>query len=69
MIRVNSLGNRGKYGNAHVGIFIPKNPEKICCQGPLQYKSELERLFMSYADKNPAIVSWGYEKTVVKYLD
>lgn len=41
----------------------------MCSDGVLQFKSELERLFMTYADKNPAIVSWGYEKTVVKYLD
>lgn len=41
----------------------------MCSDGVLQFKSELERLFMAYADKNPAIVSWGYEKTVVKYLD
>ena len=70
MIRVNkNPGSRGKYGNAKSGIFIPKHPEKICCPGPLEYKSNLEYLFCRYADDNPAIVSWGYENAVVKYLD
>lgn len=69
MIKVQNLDRRGKYSNAHVGVFSPQHPEKVCSDGQLQYKSELERCFMSYADKNPAIVSWGYEKTVVKYLD
>ena len=70
MIKVNKdLSKRSKYKNAHVGIFIPKHPEKVCCEGPLQYKSNLEYLFCKYADDNPAIVQWGYEKTVIKYLD
>lgn len=36
MIRANTDPNRrGKYRNSKVGIFIPKHPEKICCEGPL----------------------------------
>ena len=68
MIRVHTNG-RGKYGNAHTGFYIMKHPERFVGTEQPQYKSELERLFMKYADDNPAIVSWGYEKTVIKYLD
>jgi len=45
------------------------HPEKFTGAETPIYKSELERLFMRYADSNPAIVSWGYEKAVIKYLD
>lgn len=69
MIRIPSETRRGKYSNAHHGKFIPKHPEKFLGTETPEYKSELERSFMRYADGNPAIVQWGYESRVVKYLD
>lgn len=68
MIKVNP-GKRGKYSNAHVGRYIPLNTKKyVGAQLPI-YKSELERLCMAYLDKNPQIVSWGYESQYIKYYD
>lgn len=33
------------------------------------YKSSLELSFMMYVDRNPNVVSWGYEGTTIKYFD
>ena len=33
------------------------------------YKSSLEHSFMCYVDRNPSVVSWGYEGTTIKYFD
>ena len=69
MIHIANKNKRGKYINAHTGIFIPQHPEKCIRKEKLEYKSQLELQFMMYADRNPAIVSWGYEGTVIKYYD
>lgn len=70
MIHVASKDHRGKYSNAKTGKFIMKHPAKFCGSCQPQYKSSLEKIFMMYADRNPAIVQWGYETAApVKYLD
>jgi len=70
MVKVNANpASRGKYKNAKTGTYLLKNPEKYCGSQPPVYKSNLEYLFCRYADTNPAVVSWGYENAVVKYLD
>ena len=60
---------RGRYGNAKTGKFFMSHPEKFCGAQAPEYKSELELLFMKYADSSPAVLSWGYETSVIRYLD
>lgn len=61
--------NKGKYSNAVTGTFIPQHPEKYVGTEKPIYKSHLELQFMMYVDRNPNIVSWGYEGTTIKYYD
>ena len=68
-VHIADKNNRGKYKNAMCGIFVPQHPEKYTGKGPIEYKSKLELLFILYVDKNPNVVSWGYEGTTIKYYD
>ena len=69
MVRINKTGHRGKYNNAHTGVFRPIHPEKFKGKYNPVYKSALELRFMRYCDRNPKIVLWDYEGLHIKYLD
>ena len=69
MVHIADKNNRGKYCNAISGIFLPQHPEKYTGCGKIEYKSKLELSFMHYVDRNPNVVSWGYEGTTIKYFD
>lgn len=58
------------YGKkAEKGRFKPKNPEKYKGNvDNIEYRSSWEKRFMRYADKNPGIVKWSSEETVIPYI-
>jgi hypothetical protein len=50
------------------GKFTPKNPLKYNGNvNQIIYRSSWERLFMSYCDRHPSIVSWSSEEIKVPY--
>lgn len=62
--------NNGKYSNAKTGYYFPLNPEKYIAENKtIIFKSTLEQRLMLYLDKNPAVISWAYEKFPIKYID
>lgn len=69
MVHVADKNRRGKYNNAAIGEFLPQHPEKYIGKERPQYKSKLELQFMMFVDRNPNVVSWGYEGTTIKYYD
>ena len=69
MVHIANKNRRGKYSNAATGFFIPQHPEKYVGIEKPQYKSHLELQFMMYVDRNPNVLSWGYEGTTIKYFD
>ena len=69
MIHIADPNSRGKYRNGKTGVYNMMHPEKFTGTEKPVYKSNLEFLFMRYADTNPAIVQWGYENCSIKYLD
>lgn len=53
----------------HQGIYKPINPEKYLGDPTkIIFRSSWERKFMVWCDKNPAIIGWSSEETVVPYI-
>jgi len=53
---------------AYSGRFTPKNPQKYVGDPKnIIYRSSWEAKVMDYLDRNPDIVSWNSEETVIPY--
>lgn len=53
----------------HQGIYKPINPEKYLGDPTkIIFRSSWERKFMVWCDKNPAIIGWSSEETIVPYI-
>ena len=60
---------RGKYSKALTGRFRPKNPKKY--KGDVRniiYRSGLELRVMTMFDRNPNILEWSSEETIIPYI-
>jgi len=64
----NKKSSNGKYRSIS-GVYHPLNPSKYSGEKDPRFKSLLEYRLMCYLDKSQAIISWSYEKLVVKYKD
>lgn len=54
---------------AYSGSFKPKNPHKYRGElSKIHYRSNWEKFFMGYLDKNPNVVAWSSEEVVVQYF-
>ncbi|WKC55851.1 hypothetical protein R31_131 [Klebsiella phage R3_1] len=54
---------------AYSGRFTPENVSKY--RGDIRkitYRSSWEKFFMSYLDRNPKVVKWASEETVIPYF-
>jgi hypothetical protein len=53
----------------HKGRYIPKNPAKYAGDPTaVIYRSSWEVKFMSWADRNPNVLKWSSEETVIPYI-
>lgn len=53
----------------HKGRFVPKNPAKYSGDPTcVIYRSSWEAKFMAWADRNPAVLKWNSEETVIPYI-
>lgn len=51
------------------GKFTPKNPDKYSGNvKQIIYRSSWERLFMSYCDRHPSVISWSSEEVKIPYI-
>lgn len=54
---------------AYSGSFMPKHREKYKGEiTKIHYRSNWEKFFMNYCDKNDAIVKWSSEETIIPYF-
>lgn len=51
------------------GTFTPKFPEKYKGKYPIIIRSEWERLFAQYLDRNNSVIEWSSESIVIPYQD
>lgn len=49
--------------------FKPANPEKYSGKWPIICRSSLEKRAFFSMDNNPAIIKWGSESVVIKYMN
>lgn len=50
------------------GKFTPRNPVKYAGNvKQIVYRSSWERLFMSYCDRHPSVLSWSSEEVKISY--
>ena len=53
---------------SYKGIYKPSNPKKYAGNpNRIVYRSNWERRFMVYCDKNPEIVAWASEELIIPY--
>ena len=53
---------------AYSGYFRPKNPKKYVGDPTnIIMRSSWETMFASWCDKNPAVLKWSSEETVIPY--
>ncbi len=61
-----------KYRSARRGFYQVKNIEKCLNKGSnfvLNYKSNLERMFMKFLDESDFVLKWGYEIEEIEYFN
>lgn len=59
-----------KDGKYYQGFFHPKNPEKyVGNPNNIIYRSGWELKFMRWCDRNPNIIKYGSEETIIPYYN
>ena len=54
---------------SYKGLYRPTNPKKyVGNTKQIVYRSNLERKFMLYCDRNDSIVQWASEELPIPYL-